>query len=58
VTLRLIAAEPATRAVVLDLSRLTFMDSTGIHAVLLTKQLCAEHGCGFFVVPVRRRSDA
>ena len=51
VTLRLICAEPATSAVVLDLSRLTFMDSTGIHAVLLAKELSAEHGAEFFVVP-------
>lgn len=51
VTLRLICAEPATSVVVLDLSRLTFMDSTGIHAVLLAKELSAEHGSEFFVVP-------
>jgi anti-anti-sigma factor len=51
VTLRLICAEPATSGVVLDLSRLTFMDSTGIHAVLLAKDLSAEHGSEFFVVP-------
>jgi anti-sigma B factor antagonist len=51
VTLRLICAEPATSGVVLDLSRLTFMDSTGIHALLLTKELCAERGSQFFVVP-------
>ncbi len=41
----------ATTAVVLDLSRLTFMDSTGIHAVRLTKELCAEHGCEFHLIP-------
>ena len=35
----------------LDLSRLTFMDSTGIHAVLLAKELSAEHGVEFSVVP-------
>jgi anti-anti-sigma factor len=51
VTLRLICSEPATSAVVLDLSRLTFMDSTGIHVLLLTKELCAEHGSQFAIVP-------
>jgi anti-anti-sigma factor len=51
VALRLICAEPATSAVVLDLSRLTFMDSTGIHAVLLAKELSAQHESEFSVVP-------
>jgi anti-sigma B factor antagonist len=49
-TLRLICAEPATSVVVLDLSRLTFMDSTGIHVLLRTKELCAEHGSRFEIV--------
>jgi anti-sigma B factor antagonist len=49
-TLRLICAEPATSVVVLDLSRLTFMDSTGIHVLLRTKELCAEHGSQFEIV--------
>jgi anti-anti-sigma factor len=38
-------------AVELDLSRLTFMDSTGLRAVLRTQELCAEHGCDFLVIP-------
>ena len=46
-----ICAAPTTRVVVLDLSRLTFMDSTGIHALLLTKELCDEKGSQFFLVP-------
>lgn len=37
--------------VVLDLSGLTFMDSTGIHAVRLTRELCAEHGCELRMIP-------
>lgn len=40
-----------TNAVVLDLSKLTFMDSTGIHVVLVAKGLCAAHGCDFLVIP-------
>jgi anti-sigma B factor antagonist len=50
-TIRPICADPATSALVLDLSRLTFMDSTGIHALLLTKQLCHEQGFQFFLIP-------
>lgn len=41
----------ATTAMVLDLRRLTFIDSSGIHAVLLAKHLCAEHECDFLLVP-------
>jgi anti-sigma B factor antagonist len=50
-TVRPICAAPTTRVIVLDLSRLTFMDSTGIHALLLTKQLCDEEGFEFFLIP-------
>jgi anti-anti-sigma factor len=35
----------------LDLSQLTFMDSTGLQAVLHAQELCAEHGCDFLVTP-------
>ena len=41
----------ATTAVVLDMRKLTFIDSSGIHAVLLAQQLCAEHECEFLVLP-------
>lgn len=40
-----------TRAVVLDLRRLSFIDSTGIHAMLMTQALCAGHGCELRVLP-------
>jgi anti-sigma B factor antagonist len=40
-----------TSTVRLDLSKLGFIDSSGIRAVLVAKQLCAEHGCDFLVVP-------
>jgi anti-anti-sigma factor len=36
-------------ALVLDLGELTFMDSTGLHGVLIAKSLCARHGCEFVV---------
>jgi anti-sigma B factor antagonist len=35
---------------VLDLSRLTFMDSTGIRLILQARQHAASHGAGFVVV--------
>jgi anti-anti-sigma factor len=38
-------------AIELDLSRLTFMDSTGLRAVLRAQELCAEHGHDFLVTP-------
>jgi anti-sigma B factor antagonist len=39
-----------TAALVLDLSEVAFMDSTGLHGVLAAKTLCAEHGCTFVLV--------
>jgi anti-anti-sigma factor len=35
--------------VVLDLSDLDFLDSTGFRAILIAKELCETHGCGFFM---------
>jgi anti-sigma B factor antagonist len=40
-----------TSVVRLDLSKLAFIDSSGIRTVLAAKELCVEHGCGFLVVP-------
>jgi anti-sigma B factor antagonist len=40
-----------TTTVVLDLHRLTFIDSTGIRAILVTRELCADCGCEFWLVP-------
>jgi anti-sigma B factor antagonist len=40
-------------AVQLDLSRLTFMDSSGLRAVLSAQELCAQHGYDFLVTPGR-----
>jgi anti-anti-sigma factor len=36
-------------SIALDLSQLTFMDSTGLRAVLRAQELCAEHGYDFLV---------
>lgn len=35
----------------LDLSQLTFMDSSGLRVVLGAQELCAEHGYDFLVIP-------
>jgi anti-anti-sigma factor len=35
----------------LDFRKLTFLDSSGVHAVLFAKDLCQERGCDFFIVP-------
>jgi anti-sigma B factor antagonist len=40
-----------TRSFTLDLSRVTFIDSTGVRAVLAARGLCAARGCEFKVVP-------
>jgi anti-anti-sigma factor len=37
--------------ITLDLSQLTFMDSSGLRAVLRAQELCAEHGHEFLVMP-------
>jgi anti-sigma B factor antagonist len=47
-----------TRGLRLDLRRLTFMDSSGLHVVLNARELCARSGFEFAIVggtpPVRR----
>jgi anti-anti-sigma factor len=40
-----------TSGIGLDLRKLTFMDSTGLRLILSTRDLCAEHGYDFFLVP-------
>jgi stage II sporulation protein AA (anti-sigma F factor antagonist) len=40
-----------TSALTLDLSELTFMDSTGLRAVLRAKELTDGHGCELSIVP-------
>ncbi len=41
----------STEALTVDLSGLTFMDSTGLRVVLLAKELCERHRCQFLVIP-------
>ncbi len=40
-------------ALVVDLSRLTFMDSSGLRLILLAGSLCRERGCELPVIPGR-----
>ncbi|HEV2924859.1 MAG TPA: STAS domain-containing protein [Solirubrobacteraceae bacterium] len=39
------------RELVFDLGELAFIDSTGLLAILKTRELCAERDCGFFLMP-------
>jgi anti-anti-sigma factor len=39
-----------TKEITLDLSKLTFMGSTGLRTVLLAKELCEQHGCEFLLI--------
>ncbi len=34
-----------------DLSGLTFIDSTGLASIVHLSGLCSKHGCGFHIVP-------
>jgi anti-sigma B factor antagonist len=38
------------REVTLDLRELTFLDSSGIRAILVGRDFCERHGCGWFLV--------
>jgi anti-anti-sigma factor len=44
-----VSASGAT-SLVMDLSQLTFMDSTGVRMTLLARQLCAQHECEFLLI--------
>jgi anti-anti-sigma factor len=41
----------AINTLTLDLRKLTFLDSSGVHVVLFARDLCRERGCDFVVVP-------
>jgi anti-anti-sigma factor len=47
----LLLGSEGVSGVALDLSKLTFMDSTGLRAVLCAKQVAESHGYEFLVVP-------
>ena len=40
---RVQCAYPVARAITLDLTNVTFMDSSGLYALLQTKAICGEH---------------
>jgi anti-sigma B factor antagonist len=40
-----------TSGITIDLTGITFMDSSGLHAVLNAQQLCREHGRDFLLTP-------
>jgi anti-sigma B factor antagonist len=40
--------------IVLDLSGVEFMDSTGLSAILEGKTFCEEHGCSYSLTPAQR----
>jgi anti-anti-sigma factor len=42
-------------ALVLDLRRLTFIDSAGMHMIVMSRELCAEQRCGFMLIPGQRQ---
>ena len=46
-----ICAEGAGRDLALDLTGLTFLDSTGLQAILIAQRLCREHEIGFMLTP-------
>jgi anti-anti-sigma factor len=44
------ACKAGTPALALDLSGLTFMDSTGLRSILLARDTCEKHGCTFLLI--------
>lgn len=44
-----------TEALTLDLSEITFMDSTGLRAILLAEELCEKHDCKLVLIPGSRQ---
>jgi stage II sporulation protein AA (anti-sigma F factor antagonist) len=38
------------REIVLDLRKLSFMDSTGLQVMLRAREMCGERGCGFALI--------
>jgi anti-sigma B factor antagonist len=39
------------RDIVLDITRLSFMDSTGLQAILSAQMVCRDHAVGFMLTP-------
>jgi len=55
--LAIVCGNDATE-VELDLRDLTFIDSTGIGVIMMAKKVCAERGCGFFLIPSKAPQPA
>jgi anti-sigma B factor antagonist len=45
------ACADGAREIVLDLSRLRFIDSSGLKAILSARSLCATNGCELYLTP-------
>jgi anti-anti-sigma factor len=43
--------DEGTKGVALDLRELTFIDSTGLRAVVTIQELCRERGCELALIP-------
>jgi len=39
--------------ILLDMSRVSFIDSSGLNALLRLKEVCEEHGCELYLTPGR-----
>jgi anti-anti-sigma factor len=48
---RRVCAQTSTRGVTLDLGGLSFIDSTGLAAIVLVSGLCAKHSFSFELLP-------
>jgi len=48
---RHVCAAQGTRGITLDLGGLSFIDSTGLAAIVLVSRLCAKHGFEFELLP-------
>jgi anti-sigma B factor antagonist len=47
-----VCAEGA-RKIVLDISRLDFLDSSGLQAILSSQAVCNDHGVGYMLTPAK-----
>jgi anti-anti-sigma factor len=50
---RRVCAE-GTQAILVDITRLSFLDSSGLGAILRAQKICDEHGVGFMLTPGER----
>jgi anti-anti-sigma factor len=49
-TIARLCAAPTTRALTIDMSRLGFIDSTGLAAIVYASRVCEQRGCFFELV--------